>query len=659
MTFLQPLLLAALPLVSLPIIIHLINQRRYQTMRWGAMMFLLAANKMARGYARLRQWLILLFRTLIIAGLVFAVSRPLSSGWLGLAAGGRADTTIVLLDRSPSMQQHGAGIVASKLETGRQQLVQTLNTLGSTHWILVDSTTAEPRELESPDELLTLPEAEPTSATADLPAMLQAAHDYIANNQSGRTEVWICSDLRESDWNADSGRWQSLRDSFLEFSQGVRFHLLGYPQTAEGDVAVRVTSVKRNESSGGTELLVSLLLTREGGSDSRLAIPVQFEIDGARSELKVDMAGPRFELKDYRIALGGDQKSGWGRVSIPADANPADNDFYFAFDEQPPRRTILVADDPLAMRPLELAATISPDPAYTCVAEVVPLEQLAAVPWEEVALVLWQTQLPTGGAATLLDAFVRRGGQVIFLPPRSPTSNEFLGVAWQTWPENNGDAAIAGWRGDQDLLAKTLSGAALPVGRLKIHHYCEMSGDVTPLATISGGPPLLARVTTDHGGVYFCATTAAAGDSSLAEDGVVLYVAIQRALARGASVLGNTRQLVAGDASVGVSTWERVAGAEEALSTEFRFHRGIYTAGQRLLAVNRSAAEDQSPILADDHVADLFRGLDFSRVDDQAGNINALVQEIWRLFLATMMIAMIVEAALCVPKVRRAEGVAA
>src|SRR3954468_24337670 len=109
MSFLNPMLLAALPIVALPIIIHLINQRRYQTVRWAAMMFLLAANRMSRGYARLRQWLILAFRTLVVAGLVFAVSRPLASGWIGLAAGSRADTTIILLDRSPSMQQSETG----------------------------------------------------------------------------------------------------------------------------------------------------------------------------------------------------------------------------------------------------------------------------------------------------------------------------------------------------------------------------------------------------------------------------------------------------------------------------------------------------------------------------------------------------------------------
>src|ERR1700733_1589671 len=123
MSFLQPAFLAALPLVALPILIHLINQWRYQTVRWGAMMFLLAANRMSRGYARLRQWLIMAFRMLAIAGLIFAVSRPLAGGWLGLTTGGRPETTMVLLDRSPSMRQTDASGHGSKLETGLSQLV--------------------------------------------------------------------------------------------------------------------------------------------------------------------------------------------------------------------------------------------------------------------------------------------------------------------------------------------------------------------------------------------------------------------------------------------------------------------------------------------------------------------------------------------------------
>ena len=49
-------------------------------------------------------------------------------------------------------------------------------------------------------------------------------------------------------------------------------------------------------------------------------------------------------------------------------------------------------------------------------------------------------------------------------------------------------------------------------------------------------------------------------------------------------------------------------------------------------------------------VAELFRGLDFARVDDRAGNLGSLIQEIWRMFLVAMMVAMVVEAALCLPK---------
>jgi hypothetical protein len=49
-------------------------------------------------------------------------------------------------------------------------------------------------------------------------------------------------------------------------------------------------------------------------------------------------------------------------------------------------------------------------------------------------------------------------------------------------------------------------------------------------------------------------------------------------------------------------------------------------------------------------VAELFRGLDFTRLDDRAGNASSLIQEIWRIFLATMLVALVLEALLCVPK---------
>src|SRR5262249_60043925 len=103
------------------------------------------------------------------------------------------------------------------------------------------------------------------------------------------------------------------------------------------------------------------------------------------------------------------------------------------------------------------------------------------------------------------------------------------------------------------------------------------------------------------------------------------------------------------------ATWRRVAGASEGVSTEYGHHAGVYSAGEKLLAVNRSPSEDQAGVLADDRVAELFKGLDFARVDDRAGSLIGLIQEIWRPFLVAMIVSLLVEAGLCLPKVRRTE----
>lgn len=651
MTFLQPILLAALPLIALPVIIHLINQRRYQSVRWGAMMFLLAANRMSRGYARLRQILILIFRTLAIAGLIFAVSRPLASGWLGLTAGGQADTTIILLDRSPSMQEQGAGTGVSKLQAGREQLASTLETLGSDRWVLVETTSQAAAEIESPDSLRKLPSTEPVGTSSDLPGMLEQARDYIKANNTGRTEIWICSDIRENDWNAESSRWQTIRDSFLELPQAVRFHLLAYPTEASSNTAIRVTNVRRFETVDNAELLVSLKVTRDASKEDIVTLPIQFEIEGARSELTVDVDGPTLELIDHRIPIERSNDRGWGKVSIPADSNSADNDFYFVFDRPRKRHTLVVSNDPQTAIPLQLAASISPTPAVECSAETLSEEQLAAVDWETVSLVLWHAPLPKDDAAAPLQDYINRGGQVVFLPPREPGSAEFMNVSWNSWSEQPKPVAVETWRGDQGILANSQSGAALPVGELQIQRLCRLNGEVTPLARLRNSQTLFAHLPTTRGGVYFCTTTPNMRDSSLTTNGVVLYVFIQRAIAAGAAVLGQTQQLTAGSAAAEESLdWKQIIGPEEALSTDYTHQSGIYSADEKLLAVNRNGAEDQARALGDERLAGLFKGLSFNRVDDQAGSFEGLIQEIWRMFLVAMLIALIVEAILCMPR---------
>ena len=503
--------------------------------------------------------------------------------------------------------------------------------------------------------------------------MLEAAAEYVAANKTGRTEIWLCSDLRANDWQRRSSRWQQLRDKFLAFPQSIRFHLFSFAKPAIGNVAIEVTEVERigggsleEGSKGGTsEVSVSLRVTRELASDGDatetdgepIKIPIQFEIEGARSQTHIELTGNQYELRGHRIPVDSSLERGWGKVSIPADANTADNDFYFAFDKPMPRRSVLVLEESDRSEPLEYAATVPPSSSVRCESEFVDPGQLDSVAWEEVSLVLWQAPLPEGETAKLIDDYIDRGGHVVFFPPDSPNGDVFHGVSWDAWKETGNAVPVTTWRMDQDLLANTIGGSSLPVGELSTWRYCPPAGnELTSLATLDGGSPLLSRLPTPRGGVYFCSTTTDASNSSLANNGVVLYVAVQRALAKGASVLGNARQVVAGDSltttALGDSPdWQKLVGADDALSTDYAWRGGVYRNNEQLLAVNRNSTdEDHASILSNEHIAGLFDGLDFSVVKNEIGATSSLVNEIWRAFLLTMIIALLAEALLCVPR---------
>jgi hypothetical protein len=79
MSYLQPWMLWVLPAALLPIVIHLLNRLRYKTVPWAAMIFLLKANRAATRRAKIRQYLLLACRVLVLLFLIWAMSRPLTA----------------------------------------------------------------------------------------------------------------------------------------------------------------------------------------------------------------------------------------------------------------------------------------------------------------------------------------------------------------------------------------------------------------------------------------------------------------------------------------------------------------------------------------------------------------------------------------------------
>ena len=655
MTFLQPFILFALPLIALPILIHLINQNRHKTIPWAATMFLLQAKRMARGMARLRYILIMIARMLAVAGLIFAISRPMSGGWLGLTTSGAPEITVVILDRSVSMEEEDPTTGRSKRETALQKLASALKDLGrNTRIALFDSATGERHDLASSDALTELPEAAATATHADIPALMQVATEYILTNEAGRTDVWICSDLRQSDWNPSGGRWESVREQ-LRNRDGVRLYLLAYQDLAPDNLSVSVSGIHRRETIEGAELVMDLKLTRATPTSGPIQVPVTFVIGGARSTIDLELTGNQLVRNGHTIPIDRESKRGWGRVELPRDANSSDNVFDFVYAEPAIQKSVIVSDDPQVAELLSLAAATPSDRSLIYEALIVPSTQVAVIEWDKTALVLWQAPLPNDVVAKQLESFVGQGGCVMFFPPEVPDATELFGTHWGQWqePQDGDHFAVSRWRLDADLLGNTLSGTPLPVGQLATYRSCEVVNEqATTLAQLEKGPPLLLRSNTDQGAAWFCSTLPTTDCSNFVSNGITFYVMIQRAVARGAAALGEARQYDCGTLKSSVAeAWTPLDEvSENVLLSQRTLNSGLYETPEAAFALNRPLTEDAVEVLSDGTLEQVLNGLNYTRINDKAGSSMALASEVWRTFLILMIIALMAEALLCVPE---------
>jgi len=104
MQFTHPEILYALALLVIPILIHLFQLRRFQKVPFTNVEFLKKVDLQTRKSQKLKKWLTLITRLLLLAAIIFAFAQPYSSKSNSL----NVDTeTVIYLDNSFSMQAKG------------------------------------------------------------------------------------------------------------------------------------------------------------------------------------------------------------------------------------------------------------------------------------------------------------------------------------------------------------------------------------------------------------------------------------------------------------------------------------------------------------------------------------------------------------------------
>jgi len=120
--FLNPSILFALSAAVIPLIIHLLNKKKFKEVQFSTIHFLKEMVRKEMRRLRLRQWLLLLLRTLIIILLVLAFARPTLSNRNNPLAGRAATEIVIILDNSLSL--NSLELTGNLLEQVRQRWFQ-------------------------------------------------------------------------------------------------------------------------------------------------------------------------------------------------------------------------------------------------------------------------------------------------------------------------------------------------------------------------------------------------------------------------------------------------------------------------------------------------------------------------------------------------------
>lgn len=646
MLFLNPLLLWGLLTAAVPIAIHLLNRRRHKTIQWAAMQFLLKATRESRGKKKLRHILILTCRALAIAALVFAAARPIVSGLIGWG-GGSIDTVVLLLDRSASMEIKPGDGLDSRRQIIIAKVRDAMKSLGAARLVLIDSASGKPQEIPSPETLTELASTSATDTAADFPTLLTRAAEFLEDSH-GRSEIWLASDLQTSNWRPEDERWAAARAGLAALPQKPAIRVLSLTGPTAPNTAIRLLGARR----AGDEMLLDLEILRAADSHGSTSLPLTTSLSGTRTTENLTLPGQSLRFQK-RITLPAGSTTGSGWLSIPADGNLRDNSAFFAYGPARPIKSIIVAAPGEAADYLALAA--APPGFGNQAVERIDPASVASLNTGDIATILWAAPFPNGPAYDTVNRFLTSGGQVIFFPPGIASDDTFVDLKWS--PPTEAPVGkffiLRDWNHSDGPLRDGIDGAPIPAERLKAIRRQIPLGDSTALARWDDGEPLISRRIVDHGTAWFVGSLPDYTWSNLG-DADVLLPTVQRIIAAGADRFDASYL-----ATVGTEAAQPLPGETRSRIDDYgtpdpantAYESGIFRLGERVIAINRPAQEDNVEILSHEQLDQALEGTSYTLLD-QAGQANdpSLSRDVWRAFLIAVLFFLISEAFLCLPK---------
>lgn len=533
---------------AIPLIIHILNKRRFQVVDWAAWHLLEEILRKNNQRIRIEQLLLLLLRILIPVLLAFCLARPVLEGVKALL-GSQKTSTVFLLDNSFSMQAGGATNGAYvRAKEAVDKIAKTLPNGSDASLVLMGgrarSLTEEPTtSLETITTRLT-----DTAGTdnAIRPAdSLRLALGELGKMSNGAKEIVVLSDFRARDWQGSAGVERASAMQELERSPlkpAVTLLTLGN----EGGENLAVESVQTSSLILAKGQRFTLRATvKNYGKAAYPDLPVSFSADGQlvrSSRVNVAANGEAQVLFTHTFNEAGSHAL---EIKTEGDAVKEDNIFYAilpVWDEVP----VLLVNGVTGRRPLEgatdfLEIALQPFGATgtrslndLIVSKTVPTNQLSRDQSKEKRVIaLANVSKLENHQREELKEFVKLGGGLIIFGGSQCDLTYYNNDLY----ENGGGLLPAKIKGLGGVAGKSRSGAAHVINQQFSHPTLDFFNDArngrlseaeitswfqldvpaatdknqpttNVLARLDNGDPFLVEKAYGEGRVIFCATTA-------------------------------------------------------------------------------------------------------------------------------------------------------
>jgi hypothetical protein len=414
-TALNPLFISLLPLAALPVLFHLFFRLKRRPRPFPTLMFFHRLDPKLNARRRLREWLILLLRALLIIFLLLALARPV---WLGHGGGGDV-AAVLLIDNSGSMSGTGEG-GRTKLKQavdGARDFISELHGADSAGIVLLvpDPAAQLPPGL-TPDKAalkLALDGITETEASGSVAAALDRAMKMAEAGNAAVREIHVFSDLQQEKWGH-----APLNLPTPPPGLGLVVHRIASPSTGLPNVSLTRLEMPARPVVAGRRFPVQVGLANPDAANARVRLNW---LDDAGNRGSVEAAVQRQEETNVTVTLmAANPGLRWVLFSVDGDDFPADNRAAAAFVcvEQ---QSAMFLGAPADFGYLPLALSPGGDGRLSgLAASFSTFDSFAADTRASFVVVPWNAILQNGPEASArLDAlreFLMKGGTVLAAP---------------------------------------------------------------------------------------------------------------------------------------------------------------------------------------------------------------------------------------------------